>query len=63
MKNFNTGTGHDEINYIDIQTHAMKTYNAQKSVIYVSQIQELDKNKIKRESLFMKLANIFSMKK
>lgn len=39
LKNLNTGTGHDEINYVDIQAHAMKTYNAQKSVIYVSQME------------------------
>ena len=37
LKKLSAGGGHDEINYVDIQVHAMKTYNAQKSVVYISQ--------------------------
>jgi ribosomal protein L18E len=52
LKKLNTGEEHDEINYVDIQVHAMKTYNTQKPVVYVSQIDAYglsndDKEKIK----------------
>ena len=39
LKNLNTGGGYDEINYVDIQVHAMKTYNTQKPVVYLSQME------------------------
>lgn len=37
LKNLSAGGGYDEINYVDIQVHAMKTYNAQKPVVFISQ--------------------------
>lgn len=38
LKNLDKGGGFDEINYVDIQVHAMKTYNTQKPVVFISQI-------------------------
>lgn len=39
LKNLSNGGGSDEINYVDIQVHAMKTYNTQKPVVFISQIE------------------------
>lgn len=52
LKNYNMGGSYDEINYVDIQVHAMKTYNTRKPVMFVSQerayqLTNDDKEKIK----------------
>ena len=38
LKSINMGGGFDEINYVDIQVHAIKTYNTQKPVVFISQL-------------------------
>ncbi|NLN49755.1 MAG: ATP-binding protein [Clostridiales bacterium] len=37
LKKLEEGGCYDEINYLDVQVHAMKTYNAQKPVVFLSQ--------------------------
>ncbi|MFV0361512.1 MAG: hypothetical protein ACK5LL_00265 [Suipraeoptans sp.] len=54
LKKLDMGGGYDEINYVDIQVHAIKTYNAQNLVVFISptdayQLSNDDKEKI-RES-------------
>jgi hypothetical protein len=51
LKNLSVGGGFDEINYIDIQTHAMKTYNAQKPVVFISQMEAYELSNDDKEKI------------
>ena len=51
LKNLSTGGGYDEINYVDIQVHAMKTYNTQKPVVYISQLEAYSLSDDDREKI------------
>lgn len=51
LKNLSTGGGYDEINYVDIQVHAMKTFNTQKPVVFISQLEAYNLSNDDREKI------------